>query len=126
MRNRAKCRKCNCIIESINPHDWIYCSCSEIGLSGGKDSYKCYAGDFSNFLRVDDENNEIIVKVKESTLSDNGSSDVPTLERNDLLNMLDEMIKSIEGLPEHAKLTAINHYDHSSLLYLLAAIFRSK
>jgi len=122
MRNRAKCRKCNCIVESINPYDWIYCECSEIGISGGSDSYKCYASDFSNFLRVDDENNEIVVKVKESNELDNPSS----LSRDDLLNMLDEMIKNIEQLPEHAKLTSINHYDYSSLLYLLSAIFRSK
>ncbi len=121
MRNRAKCRKCNCIIESLEPHDWIYCECSEIGLSGGNDSYKCYASDFGNFLRVDDDGNEIIVKIKEPDQIDN-----PTvLSRDDLLNMLDEMIKNIENLPEHAKLTSINHYDHSALLYLLSAIFRS-
>ena len=122
MRNRAKCRKCNCIIESISKNDWVYCECSEIGVSGGSDNYKCYASDFANFLRVDDENNEIVVKVKESEDLDHPNF----LARSDLLNMLDEMIKSIESLPEHAKLTSINHYDYSSLLYLLAAIFRSK
>ncbi len=122
MRNRAKCRKCNCVIESLEPHDWIYCECSEIGLSGGNDSYKCYASDFNNFLRVDDENNEIIVRCEQSNINDNS---IPSLSRSDLLNMLDEMIKNIEALPEHAKLTSINHYDHSALLYLLSAIFRS-
>lgn len=126
MRNRAKCRKCNCIIESKEANDWVYCECSEIGLSGGNDNYRCYAVDFSNFLRVDDENNEIVVTIKQSSDSSNDSTSVLPLSKSDLLNMLDEMIKNIENLPEHAKLTSINHYDYSSLLYLLSAIFRSK
>lgn len=126
MRNRAKCRKCNCIVESINPYDWVYCECSEMGVSGGSDNYKCYASDFANFLRVDDENNEIVVTFKDIAVDSNESSSVAALDRADLLNMLDEMIKNIEQLPEHAKLTSINHYDYNSLLYLLSAIFRSK
>lgn len=122
MRNRAKCRKCNCILESMDPNEWVYCECSEIGISGGKDNYRCFANDFNNFLRVDEMDNEIIVTVKSPVQIDNPAP----VSHADLLNMLDEMIKSIESLPEHAKLTSINHYDHASLLYLLSAIFRSK
>ncbi len=121
MLNRAKCRLCQCIIESKEPHDWVNCECGEIGISGGKDSYRCLANDFGNFIRVDDEGNDIVVTVKEK-----GSEIAPRLSKNDLLNMLDEMIKNIEELPDHAKLSSINHFDHASLLYLLSAIFRCK
>lgn len=117
MRNRAKCKKCNCIIESLQPNDWIYCECSEIGLSGGKDNYKCFAGDFTNFLRVDDLGNEIIVIVKEV--------DKQPITQKELLKSLDEMIKSIESLPNNAMVSAINHYDFVSALILLSTIFRS-
>ncbi len=119
MRNRAKCKKCGTILESLNANDWIYCDCNEIGISGGKDNYRCFASDFSNFLRVDDEGNEVVVSVKPAE-----EKQSPT--KQDLMQELAEMIKSIDGLPGHAKLTAINHYDYGSLLYLILALFKCR
>ncbi len=117
MRNRAKCKKCNVIIESVQPHDWVYCECNEVGVSGGKENYRCFANDFSNFLRVDDYGNEILVKIEDAKKD--------PITPKELLNSLDEMIKSIEALPSHAMLTSINHYDFASALILLSAILRS-
>lgn len=48
----------------------------------------------------------------------------PTKE--ELLSMLSEMAKNIEGLPPQAMVTSINHYDYWSLLVLLDAILRSE
>ena len=45
--------------------------------------------------------------------------------RSDLIEMLDQMIKNIDGLPTNAMLTPINHYDFCSLLILLSAMFKS-
>ncbi len=118
MRNRAKCKKCGTVIESLTAEDWVYCQCHEIGISGGKENYRCIASDFADFLRVDDDGNEIIVKVKEV------ESKVPDAKEH--LEMLNDMIKNIEALPEYAKQIGINHYDFLSLLYLLKAMFRSK
>lgn len=47
---------------------------------------------------------------------------LPTKE--ELLDMLSEMIKNYENLPPGALLTPITHYDHQSLLLLLSALFR--
>lgn len=47
----------------------------------------------------------------------------PTKE--DLIEMLDEMIKTYEGLPERAMMTAINHYDLLSFMYLVSAVVKS-
>lgn len=35
--NKAKCRKCNDIIESKFRHDFLFCSCGSIFVDGGKD-----------------------------------------------------------------------------------------
>jgi hypothetical protein len=123
MRNRAKCKKCHSIIESLATSDRVTCQCGEISIDGGNNNYLCYANDFDNFIRVDDQDNEIIVTVKDKSKEDPQYSEKPS--KKDLINMLDDMIKSIDNLPEHAKLLSINNYDFASLLILLSALFKA-
>ncbi len=113
MRNRAKCKKCESIIESLNIHDTVECKCGEISVSGG-DLLGCAAKNWTSFLRVDDEGNIITPTVQES----------PKITRKDLLDAMDEMIKKIESMPPNAMVVSINHYDFCSLLVLLSSIFR--
>jgi hypothetical protein len=54
------------------------------------------------------------------TDTDNGR---PT--KQELIAMLDEMIKNIEALPLYAMTSPISHYDHCALLILLSAMFKS-
>lgn len=35
VHNKARCRKCNTVIESTNPNETSYCECLEIHISGG-------------------------------------------------------------------------------------------
>jgi hypothetical protein len=123
MKNRAKCKLCNTIIESFHSEHIDMCPCGEISVEGG-DSLRCAAKDWSNFIRVDDIGNEIIVKVKNDDVK---QLDIPQSKptKEELLGMLDEMIKNIEGLPQAAMTTNITHYDFASALLLLASIFRS-
>jgi hypothetical protein len=103
------------------------CSCGEISICGGPYAYECGAKDYSNFLRLDDMGNEIVVKVEE----DVGKSNIKTEEnvrkpnKQDLLDMLDEMIGNIEKLPSNAMSLPVNHYDLASALVLLSSILRS-
>lgn len=113
MQNRAKCKLCNKIIISEHESDTVICACGHISVSGGQ-KFGCSAKDWANFIRVDDEGNEIVPEIKEPAK--------PTYE--DLLQCLDDMINKIEGLPPQAMIVAINHYDFCSLLMLLSAIFR--
>ena len=115
MRNRAKCKACESIIESLNARDECACKCGQISVSGG-DRMGCAAVDWSNFLRVDDEGNTIVPQVQDKPL--------PT--RQDFLDALDEMITRIEDMPQQAMIVSINHYDFVSLLILLSSIFRSE
>jgi hypothetical protein len=139
MRNRAKCRLCGSIIESFHSTDFVTCKCDEIAVDGGM-ALRCSAKDWCNFLRVDDEGNEIVVNVQELTRyekqemipypNDNPrkDGDVKPLYKSrsdELLDQLDMMIKNIEELPQRAMMEPVNHYDLASSLMLLSALLRS-
>jgi len=122
MKNRAKCRLCDSIIESFHVHDYVKCSCGEIAVDGGTDYYKAIERDFSNFLRVDDEGNEIVITVKEK--NDVKPLEMPKPTKEELIKMLDTMADNIENLPNFAKQNPVNHYDLQALISLLSLIFK--
>jgi len=122
MRNRAKCKLCNSVIESFHKGDYVNCKCGEISVFGGSDEMRCSANEWANFLRVDDKGNEIVVTVKGD---DKPVEAISKPNRNDLLGMLDDMAKSIEGLPQQAMSMPVTNYDLLSLLLLLSALLRA-
>jgi len=124
MRNRAKCKKCGNMIESFHSTDLVYCKCGEIGVDGG-DALRCYAIDWNNFIRVDDLGNEIKVKVKgnEKEKVDIISSKP---NREQLLEMLNDMIKCIENLPPQAMSTYVTQYDLYSFMLLIQTVLKSE
>ena len=122
MRNRAKCKLCGDLLESINVHDCIKCKCGEIGVDGGKEYFKCHAMNWENFIRIDDEGNEVIPKIVQAeTIKEPSILQPPTLTETDAKSELEGMIERFESLPEHAMLMPITHYDYLTLLYLLKA-----
>lgn len=124
MKNRAKCKLCNSTIESFHSLDYVMCKCGEISVDGG-DAMRCAAKDWSNFVRVDDNGNEIAVRIKDDT--NVKPLDIPKAKptKKELLAMLDEMISNIEKLPQEAMLMPITHYDFVSSLLLLSEIAKS-
>lgn len=40
IHNRIKCKKCGDIIESMNRHDFKWCSCGQCAVDGGHDYLK--------------------------------------------------------------------------------------
>lgn len=124
MRNRAKCKLCQTIIESFHDLDYVACKCSQISVSGGS-KMECAAHDWENFLRVDDKGNEIMVKVKDK-VEQKPTEQAAKPTKKELISMLDEMINNIENLPQHAMTSAINHYDFLSVLLLLSSVFKAE
>lgn len=134
-RNRAKCRLCETVIESLHDTDLQVCVCGEIGINGGTSSYKCHAISFENFIRIDDDGREIEVKVieKEDENSDKKNLNSPATSpesrycdtREEKLDLLTEMIKQFESLPQQAMTLPITHYDFYSLIILLNSILRA-
>jgi len=127
LRNRGKCRLCGDIIESRHRHDYISCGCGEISVDGGFDYRRATFKHPENFIYLDDEGNEIIYKLKEEkeAAKETETRNLPKPPRDELLDILDEMVKRIEDLPQHAALAPITHADFASLLMLLSSIFRS-
>lgn len=125
MKNRAKCKLCNDVIESFHDQDYVFCKCREISVFDGN-ALRCTANNWSNFLRVDDHGNEIVVTIKEMS-KDVKPLDMPSSkpDKKELLGMLNDMINNIESLPQHAALAPITHYDFASALLLISELFKA-
>lgn len=124
MRNRAKCRLCGSIIESMHAQDLVLCKCGQIFVEGG-DAMKCGANDWANFMRVDDEGNEIMIQVSESAATNLPTPAIrPT--HAEMLQMLGDMIAALGNLPPRALDSPITHYDLMSALILIEQIMRSE
>lgn len=50
--NKAQCRLCDDIIESVHRHDFKFCSCGEISVDGGKSYIKRSAKDLGNIIEL--------------------------------------------------------------------------
>jgi hypothetical protein len=125
MKNRAKCKLCHDVIESFHSTDLVYCKCGEIGVDGGS-KLLCFANDFDNFLRVDENGSEIIMTTKNTqdhVVANKEQRAQPSKE--ELLNMLDMMVENYTNLPPQAMTTPVTHYDLSSALLLISSILRS-
>jgi hypothetical protein len=127
MRNRAKCKLCNDVIEVLIHNEYVSCKCGEITL--GPDLY-AKATDFKNFLRIGEKDEEISVQYKDKQESKDGEINdkeefhaKPTKE--ELLSMLDDIIKSYESMPSWAIHAPISHADQLSLLMLVSSLFKS-
>lgn len=133
MRNRAKCKLCFSVIESFHAQDYVFCKCGEIAIDGGEHSYKTYAKDWSNFLRVDDKDNEFPITVIDKDSKEKMPEEVQEpqpslperLSREEQIDMLDSMLKNIENLPPQAMSLPINHYDFYSFMILISSILRN-
>ncbi len=125
MNFSAKCRLCKTLIHS-KQNDYVSCGCGEISLDWTAPKIQLISREWENFLRVDENGNEIVIKVEESV-----SSAKPLLEgtsrpsKDELLGMLNMMIKNLEDLPPQAMSTYVSNYDLLSVLLLFAALFRS-
>ena len=130
MKNRAKCKLCQTIIESMHSTDLVLCKCGAISVDGG-DGMRCAANDWNNFLRVDDEGHEIIIKIQnteneaQSQNKQKLSSESVKPTKAELIKMLEDMIESIERLPTHAMQSPISHYDLASALLLISEILKA-
>lgn len=64
MRRRAKCKLCDDIIEALPNHNMVECKCKHIGIDLSGDILRCHAGDWKNFIPVDDDGKELPLTIK--------------------------------------------------------------
>lgn len=119
MRNRAKCKLCQITIESLHTQDYQLCDCMEIAVDGGSEKMIAYARDWNNFVRIDDNDKEVIPKiVNKQEVKD---MDEKT-DKEILIDSIDNLISAYERLPENAMTMPITHYDMLSILYMIKKI----
>lgn len=122
MKNRAKCRLCNEILESFHKFDYVSCQCGEIAISGGADAFETSAKNYSNFLRIDDDGNELPVK-----LVTEGEAEAITSDKAmGRLERIDHVISQLETLPEGAMEQPLTHYDLVNLLRLIRDLISTR
>jgi hypothetical protein len=78
----------------------------------------CGAIDFINFIRVDDEGNEILVR----EVQEDGVAHDPIADVDELIAELRRMAESIEKLPKHVLAASINHFDFLAALWLISEV----
>ena len=129
MRNRAKCKLCEEIIESFHQHDFVRCKCGEIHIDGGPNNpYPwCGARDWANFLRVDDEGNIIVPKIIEKDKEEPVKpAPPPRPDKKELLGMLEEMVKAYDSLPPQGMESQPTNYDLYAALSVVLAILKEE
>lgn len=130
MRNRAKCKLCNDIIESKHRNHYVKCKCGEIMIDGGNDSFRSSVQTtWDNFLRIDDDGKEIPVQVKQKSGNETENQAIPIHHNKpnieDLIGMLNEMNKTFDDLPPHAQFGSVTQCDLNASLLLIEQIIKS-
>lgn len=128
MKNRAKCRLCGDILESLTQFDVVECSCKEISIWGGEYELRCHARDFKNFLRIDDRGAERQVKyieVHEEDQKNEASEPVPkALTRQELIDEIDTLVQYISDYPPHKLHSACTYADLRDFVSLLSSVLK--
>lgn len=121
-RLKGKCAICQSRIESFRKGQFVICACGEIAIDCRNDVALISAGEWKNFIRLDELNQPIgppQVKTKDE------AEPIKRPGKPELLDMLSMMIKNLEELPPQAMGSAVTHYDLLSSLLLIDALFRS-
>jgi hypothetical protein len=123
MKNRAKCRKCESVIESFYADDYVSCKCNAIYVDGGT-AMRCGAYNWDDFLRVDDAGNVIIPKIQSDIprKENNKPNEIVKSKRQQQLEVINDMITRFESLPQHIMSQPIDHYDFVSLLLFIKSV----
>jgi hypothetical protein len=59
LSNKAQCKLCGDVIESVSHYDFQKCKCGEISVDGGKSYLKRSAKDLRNIIELSDTYDEV-------------------------------------------------------------------
>jgi hypothetical protein len=138
VRNVAKCKVCEDIIESKHLHDYVVCKCGEIAIVGGEDHWYAFGKNATSLIRIDEETNYLGGDIQPRSVCNQNAevhcnsnakqgkdNEERGFSREELIDILDALAKSIERLPTGARLAPITHADHHDLITLISSIFRA-
>lgn len=122
-RNRAKCKLCGDVIESLTASDLQMCDCETIGVYGGMEVYRAIFDKPEHFIRIDDEDREIPIEYIEKP--DEVIKENPGVSREEMIDMLKLHIEGFDNLPDHAKHQPASQYDVQCLAMIIYGILRN-
>lgn len=124
MRNRAKCKACNEILESFHEFDYVSCKCGEIGISGGLVRYEVSARNPENFLRVDDDGHEIPVTWKEKEDMDKNPPPPKKMTKKEAIEELNNRLQYMENMREDDLYRSVSQSEFYQWMALLVYCLR--
>lgn len=84
---------------------------------------RCFSNSWDNFVRVDDEGNEIVPEIIDDFIPVEERRSKPS--KKELLEMLDSLITSYEKLPSSALSSPASNSDLHSALLILSSLIKS-
>lgn len=126
MRNRAQCNVCKDVIESFQEFDYVSCKCDEIAITGGTIKYECFAKNWENFLRVDDNGHVVPIRVtdKEEDIEKFINEPSP-VSKEELIEEMARLIKYSENMSDQALSQPVSQYELLQFLSLIVTILKS-
>lgn len=125
MRNRAKCKACNHILESFAHDDFVSCECGNLTIWGGGYKFNVLAKDYNLMLRVDDEDCEHPVKYVEVNKADTEQEEAKErpkpLTQEELIEEFKKLIEAFEKDADHV----CTYADLASITILLVSCLKS-
>jgi hypothetical protein len=127
MKNKAKCKLCESIIESFYEYDYVSCKCGEIAVYGGAGMY-CEFKNENNFLRMDENGAEMSIKYL-SKDDEHKKNDSPTnppeeISRDELIYSLQQFVEATEKSPNHEKYSYVTQIMLSDCILTILNILK--
>jgi len=117
MRNIAKCKLCESVIESFHSTDYVECKCGEIAVDAGE-ALKCFVKtSWDNFLRVDEKGNTIKVSVDEAKPTD----EIPVTDPRE---QIEYFLQRLKEMPQAAMSMPLNHYDLINIYETILSVIK--
>jgi len=126
VKNIAKCKLCESVIQSFFKGDYAECKCGEIAVSEG-DAMFVHFKDPANFLRIDEDGHTYPIQYNEKK-EDDGQENlgfVHTLSKEECIKGIDNLITIYDNMPESETYRPINHKDFQSLLMIVSSFFKA-
>jgi hypothetical protein len=122
--NKAKCLRCNDIVESKHMHDHAHCSCGNVSVCGGLINPMIRATDYSAVRGVDDAEHPISSKSKDGEEYKDNKAD-KAITREELLERFESRLACLHRLPQIARYSNISVDELYSWLSDISTILRS-
>lgn len=126
MRNRAQCKLCKDVVESFQEFDYVSCKCDEIAITGGTVKYECFAKNWENFLRVDDNGDVIPIRLaaKEDVIEKYINEPAP-VSKGELIEELARLVSYSETMSDQALSQPVSQYELLRFISLIVTILKS-